>query len=201
MSFGLSEVLDRQLASSVDTLAGAVAAAEVMVGTPEYQALVGAFQAAFEPASIADIKRELGVLFACYPAKDPQTSSDVDTGGGNNPSSSSLRRIISRISSAVISPRSRSALGSATASLMALIRGCRNDTISRAIRAAAPIVTVAQSITPTLTIVSAAGDLSKELKDNNTTAIIMRLADLYDRLADRAETRGDRAVQSDEDRS
>jgi len=41
---------------------------------------------------------------------------------------------------------------------------------------------------------------SKELKDNNTTAIIMRLADLYDRLADRAETRGDRAVQSDEDR-
>ena len=31
---------------------------------------------------------------------------------------------------------------------------------------------------------------SKELKDNNTTTIIMRLADLYDRLADRAETRG-----------
>ena len=28
---------------------------------------------------------------------------------------------------------------------------------------------------------------SKELKDNNTAAIIMRLADLYDRLADRAE--------------
>jgi hypothetical protein len=42
---------------------------------------------------------------------------------------------------------------------------------------------------------------SKELKDNNTTAIIMRFADLYDRLADRAETRGDRAVQSDEGRS
>jgi hypothetical protein len=38
---------------------------------------------------------------------------------------------------------------------------------------------------------------SKELKDNNTTAVIMRLADLYDRLADRAETRGDRAVRSD----
>ena len=38
---------------------------------------------------------------------------------------------------------------------------------------------------------------SKELKDNNTAAIIMRLADLYDRLADRAETRGDRAVRSD----
>ena len=30
---------------------------------------------------------------------------------------------------------------------------------------------------------------SKELKDNNTAAIIMRLADLYDRLADRAEIR------------
>jgi hypothetical protein len=38
---------------------------------------------------------------------------------------------------------------------------------------------------------------SKELKDNNTAAAIMRLADLYDRLADRAETRGDRAVRSD----
>jgi hypothetical protein len=38
---------------------------------------------------------------------------------------------------------------------------------------------------------------SKELKDNNTAAVIMRLAALYDRLADRAETRGDRAVQSD----
>ena len=38
---------------------------------------------------------------------------------------------------------------------------------------------------------------SKELKDNNTAAVIMRLADLYDRLADRAETRGDRAVRSD----
>jgi hypothetical protein len=33
---------------------------------------------------------------------------------------------------------------------------------------------------------------SKELKDNNTVAVIMRLADLYDRLADRAETRGNR---------
>jgi hypothetical protein len=33
---------------------------------------------------------------------------------------------------------------------------------------------------------------SKELKDNNTAAVIMRLADLYDRLADRAETRGNR---------
>ena len=38
---------------------------------------------------------------------------------------------------------------------------------------------------------------SKELKDNNTAAIIMRLADLYDRLADRAEARSDRAVYDD----
>ena len=30
---------------------------------------------------------------------------------------------------------------------------------------------------------------SKELKDNNTTAVILRLAELYDRLADRAEVR------------
>src|SRR5262249_35710991 len=39
---------------------------------------------------------------------------------------------------------------------------------------------------------------SKELKDNNTAAVIMRLADLYDRLADRAETRGNRAALADE---
>ena len=39
---------------------------------------------------------------------------------------------------------------------------------------------------------------SKELKDNNTVAVIMRLADLYDRLADRAETRGSREVLTDE---
>jgi hypothetical protein len=32
---------------------------------------------------------------------------------------------------------------------------------------------------------------SKELKDNNTVAVIMRLADLYDRLVDRAERRRD----------
>ena len=38
---------------------------------------------------------------------------------------------------------------------------------------------------------------SKELKDNNTAAVIMRLADLCDRCADRAETRGDRAVNQD----
>jgi hypothetical protein len=30
---------------------------------------------------------------------------------------------------------------------------------------------------------------SKELKDNNTSAVILRLAELYDRLADRAEVR------------
>ena len=39
---------------------------------------------------------------------------------------------------------------------------------------------------------------SKELKDNNTAAVIMRLADLYDRLADRAETRGNHAMPPDE---
>ena len=39
---------------------------------------------------------------------------------------------------------------------------------------------------------------SKELKDNNTAAAIMRLADLYDRLADRAESRSSRAVPLDE---
>jgi hypothetical protein len=38
---------------------------------------------------------------------------------------------------------------------------------------------------------------SKELKDNNTAAVIMRLANLYDRLADRAEARSDRAVHHD----
>ena len=64
------------------------------------------------------------------------TSPWCTTGAGNSPSSINLPRIISRISSAVMSPRSRSALGSATASFMALIRGWRKDTISRAIRAA-----------------------------------------------------------------
>ena len=39
---------------------------------------------------------------------------------------------------------------------------------------------------------------SKELTDNNTAAAIMRLADLYDRLADRAETRGNHGVPPDE---
>jgi hypothetical protein len=35
---------------------------------------------------------------------------------------------------------------------------------------------------------------SKELKDNNTAAIIQRLAELYDRLADRAEARSNGVV-------
>jgi hypothetical protein len=39
---------------------------------------------------------------------------------------------------------------------------------------------------------------SKELKDNNTAAIIMRLADLYDRLADRAAARGDLSAYPNE---
>jgi hypothetical protein len=55
---------------SLDILAEKVAAAEQMVASPEYQALVGALEAAFAPASNTDIKRELGLLFACYPAKD-----------------------------------------------------------------------------------------------------------------------------------
>ena len=38
---------------------------------------------------------------------------------------------------------------------------------------------------------------SKELKDDNTATVILRLADLYDRLADRAEARSDRAVHYD----
>lgn len=54
----------------LETLAEKVAAAEVLVATPEYQALVGALEAAFAHASITDIKRELGLLFACFPAKD-----------------------------------------------------------------------------------------------------------------------------------
>ena len=37
---------------------------------------------------------------------------------------------------------------------------------------------------------------SKELKDNNTAAVILRLAELYDRLADRAEVRSTGGVPS-----
>jgi hypothetical protein len=40
-------------------------------------------------------------------------------------------------------------------------------------------------------------DSSKELKDNDTAAVIMRLADLYDRLAGRAEARNDHSVPQD----
>jgi hypothetical protein len=38
---------------------------------------------------------------------------------------------------------------------------------------------------------------SKELKDNNTLAIIVRVANLYDWLADRAEIRSNAAVPLD----
>ena len=37
---------------------------------------------------------------------------------------------------------------------------------------------------------------SKELKDNNTATVILRLAELYDRLADRAEIRSNGGVLS-----
>ena len=50
------------------------------------------------------------------------TSSWCSTGGGNNPSSTSLRRIISRISSAVMSPRSRYAWGTRRGANVS--RGC-----------------------------------------------------------------------------
>jgi hypothetical protein len=63
----LSGALDH---CSANLLAGAVAVAEVIVATPEYEELVGVLQAALAPASVTDIKRELGMLFACYPAKD-----------------------------------------------------------------------------------------------------------------------------------
>jgi hypothetical protein len=36
---------------------------------------------------------------------------------------------------------------------------------------------------------------SKELKDNNTATMILRLAELYDRLADRAEIRSNGGVR------
>ena len=35
---------------------------------------------------------------------------------------------------------------------------------------------------------------SKELKDNNTATVILRLAELYDRLAERAEIRSNDGV-------
>jgi hypothetical protein len=39
---------------------------------------------------------------------------------------------------------------------------------------------------------------SKELKDNNTAAVILRLAEFYDRLAGRAEVRSDGGMPSGE---
>jgi hypothetical protein len=66
----LSEALDGQSGSSMEKLAEAVAGAELMVDRPEYRALVSTLQTTLEPASVTDIKRELGVLFACYPARD-----------------------------------------------------------------------------------------------------------------------------------
>ena len=36
---------------------------------------------------------------------------------------------------------------------------------------------------------------SKELKDNNTATVILRLAELYDRLAERAESRSNGACR------
>jgi hypothetical protein len=67
--------ISEELASStLKTLAAAVAAAEVMVETPEYKALVGVLKAALKHASVADINRELAVIFACYPAKDLDVS-------------------------------------------------------------------------------------------------------------------------------
>jgi hypothetical protein len=74
----LSNVLHPWSTSSLDTLAENIAAAEVMVAAPEYQALVGAVRAALAPASVADITRELGLLFACYPAKDVDIGVLVD---------------------------------------------------------------------------------------------------------------------------
>jgi hypothetical protein len=66
----LSNALDSQSWSGLDTLAENVAAAEVLVVTPEYQALIGVLRAALAPASVENITHELTLVFACYPAKD-----------------------------------------------------------------------------------------------------------------------------------
>jgi hypothetical protein len=55
---------DELASASLITLAGAVAAAEVLVEAPEFKALAGVLEAALAPASVAEIKRELGLLFA-----------------------------------------------------------------------------------------------------------------------------------------
>ena len=70
----VSDALDPRSVASLNTLAENVAAAELMVAAPDYQALVGTLEAALAPASVADISRELGLLFACYPAKDVDIS-------------------------------------------------------------------------------------------------------------------------------
>jgi hypothetical protein len=66
----LSEGLRPWPAPSWDALAKNIARAELMLVTPEYQSFVDVLRGAFAPASIEDITRELGLLFACYPAKD-----------------------------------------------------------------------------------------------------------------------------------
>jgi hypothetical protein len=57
-------------APSLDILAKNVAAAELLLVKPEYQSLVGVLKAGFALASVEYIARELGLLFACYPARD-----------------------------------------------------------------------------------------------------------------------------------
>jgi hypothetical protein len=66
----LSDALRPWPVPSLENLAKNIAAAELMLVTPEYQSLVAVIRAAFSPASVEDITRELGRLFACYPAKD-----------------------------------------------------------------------------------------------------------------------------------
>jgi hypothetical protein len=66
----ISNELDPQSWSGLDSLAKNVAAAEVMTVAPEYQAVIGVLRAALVRASVEEITRELGLVFACYPAKD-----------------------------------------------------------------------------------------------------------------------------------
>jgi hypothetical protein len=55
--------------SSLNALATAISTAELMVETPEFKALVGVLKAALKRASVADIGRELAIVYACYPGK------------------------------------------------------------------------------------------------------------------------------------
>jgi hypothetical protein len=66
----LSNALESQFWSGLGSVTEIFAAAEAMIVTPEYQALVGGLRAALALASVEDITRELGLVFACYPAKD-----------------------------------------------------------------------------------------------------------------------------------